>query len=209
MSATRPAIEFSIGIIASAARAVGDGREGVLEACAGQRRHLRIGVAAGDVGIGAGLSLIGDKFGHASSSSLARGAQRVEVAFRIHRRRGFVQQRGVDAHAVLQRAELFEPFASLERRGGQADESLERRATKGVNAEMMIVRPLAKGRAGAREIERAKAIRAIFGCRPSSRRWDRLPPGERQGRRGSPMSTRRIARAAPSAAPIAPLGRNG
>ena len=49
-------------------RAVGDGREGVLEAGARQRRHQRIGVAAGDVGIGARLPLIGDEFGHASPS---------------------------------------------------------------------------------------------------------------------------------------------
>ena len=57
MSATRPAIEFSIGIMPSSALPVLHGGERVLEGGAGQRLPVRIDVAAGDVGVGAGLAL--------------------------------------------------------------------------------------------------------------------------------------------------------
>ena len=46
-----------------------DGLDRVLEGAAGQGIHVGIGVAAGLVGIGAGLSLKGDAFGHVVGSS--------------------------------------------------------------------------------------------------------------------------------------------
>ena len=61
MSATRPAIEFSIGIMPRSADAVLQRGEGVLERRAGQRRAVGIIVEAGDVRIGAWLALIGDR----------------------------------------------------------------------------------------------------------------------------------------------------
>ena len=143
MSATRPAIEFSIGIMPSAARSLGHRREGVLEARAGQGRQMRIGVAAGDVGIRARLSLIGDLRVTFASCSRAAARSAVEIAFRIHRSGGFVQQRRVDAHAGLERAQLLQPLALFERGGRQRDEALQRRAAKGVDADVLQTRPFA------------------------------------------------------------------
>ena len=72
MSATRPAIEFSIGIMARARRALVHRREGILEGRAGQRLPYRDGVPAGDVGIGARLALERNDLAHVMSSAHAR-----------------------------------------------------------------------------------------------------------------------------------------
>src|SRR5262245_39379428 len=63
-------------------------------------------------------------------------------------------QRHVDAHAGLERAQLLEPLALLQRRGRQRDEAFERRAAIGVKPEVVIERPLPPWRGGAGEIER-------------------------------------------------------
>ena len=62
----------------------------------------------------------------------------------------------VDAHAGLQRAQLLELLALLQRRGRQRDEALQRRAAIGVEADVVVERPVARGRGGAGEIERAQ-----------------------------------------------------
>ena len=67
--------------------------------------------------------------------------------------------RDVDAHAGLERAQLLELLAPLQRRRRQRDEALERRAAIGIKADVMIERPLAGGRRGAGEIERAQPRR--------------------------------------------------
>ena len=65
----------------------------------------------------------------------------------------------VDAHAVLQRAQLLEALALLQRRLRQADETVERAAAIGVDADMVIERALAIGRGGAGEIQRPQPAR--------------------------------------------------
>ena len=62
-SATRPAIEFSTGIMASSALPRLDRAHGGIEGRAGQRRHVGKGRAAGHVRIGPGLALEGDGVG--------------------------------------------------------------------------------------------------------------------------------------------------
>ena len=51
----------------------------------------------------------------------------------------------------------------LERRGRQRDEALERRAAIGIEADVVVERPLAPGRGGAGEIERAQSRSADSG----------------------------------------------
>src|SRR5260370_34734958 len=73
----------------------------------------------------------------------------------------------VDPHAGLQGPELLEFFLALERRGRQLDEALQRRAAIGIEADVMVARPIAPWRRGAREVQRAQPSRA-------DRRADRL-----------------------------------
>src|SRR6516164_1897176 len=70
----------------------------------------------------------------------------------------------VDAHSRFERAQLLEFFALLEWRRRQRHETRERRAAKGVKADMMIERPLAGGRRGAGEIKRAQPPRSNPGA---------------------------------------------
>ena len=90
-----------------------------------------------------------------------------EVGRRVDAARHGVDDGDVDPHAGLQRAELFELLLLLQRRGRQRDEALQRRAAIGVEADMMVARPVAVGRGGAGEIQRAQPARA-------DRRADRL-----------------------------------
>ena len=71
----------------------------------------------------------------------------------------------VDAHAGLERPQLLEPLALLQRRRRQRDEALQRRAAIGVEPDVMVERPVARGRGRAGEIERAQPPRR----RPASR----------------------------------------
>ena len=59
----------------------------------------------------------------------------------------------------------------FQRRGRQRDEALQRRAAIGVEADVMVARPLALGRGGAGEIQRAQPARATASPRPSPH-WD-------------------------------------
>ena len=81
-------------------------------------------------------------FGYPADMSMA-GA--VEVGGRVDAERDRVDDRHVDAHAGLERAELLELLALLERRRRQGDIALERRAAIGVEADVMIERPVARG----------------------------------------------------------------
>jgi hypothetical protein len=99
MSATRPAIELSIGIRdqvvdvghpagdrvvdrdhAVEGQAIAHGGEGVLEGATGQGLHARVDAAAGHIGIGAGKTLEGDGvgrvrgIGHGSDKAFSRAA---------------------------------------------------------------------------------------------------------------------------------------
>ena len=64
MSATRPASEFSIGIMARSASPLLDRGEAILEGRAGHRLGVGIDLAAGEVRIGAGLALEHDLLLH-------------------------------------------------------------------------------------------------------------------------------------------------
>src|ERR1700727_2594153 len=74
-----------------------------------------------------------------------------------------VAKRDVDRHASLQRPQLFEFLAPLERRRGQADKSPKRVAAIGVKTDVVQEAPLAPGSARAGEIERSQPRRTEFG----------------------------------------------
>ena len=142
MSATRPATELSIGIMPSSTSPEDDRREGILEGGAGQRLGIGIGLEAGDVGVGAGLALEGDPeprgglgLGHVRPSRISAGA--VELVRRVDPQRNGGDHGDVDAHAGLERAKLLQPLAPLERRGRQRDETLQRGAAIGIEADMV------------------------------------------------------------------------
>ena len=125
--------------------------EGVLEGRAGQRLHFGIHVAAGGVGVGAGLALEGNPVGlgwHGQvleSSSGKHFAGAFEVGGRIDAERHRADDLDVDPHAGFERAQLLQLLALFERGRRQRDEALERGAAVGVEANMVIERPLADG----------------------------------------------------------------
>ena len=170
MSATRPATEFSIGIMPSVGVAAADRGEGVLEGRARHRLVVRIDLARREVRIRARLALEDDLLGgrhdrsgtHAdvqvNGSSCSRQAdvavlnvampqdraRPLQVLGRVDAERHAVDDRHVDAHAGFQRAQLLEPLALFERRGRQADEPLERGAAIGIEADVVVERPVAR-----------------------------------------------------------------
>ena len=147
---------------------------------AGQRLGVRIGLADGDMGIGARLALERDfqlvAAGHgalvssrsAVCASICAGG--FEVAGGVDTERHAVDDGDVDPHAGLQRAQLLELLALLQRRRRQRDEALQRGAAIGVEADMMVERAVAIGRRGAGEIERAQPARGRSASRPPSPR---------------------------------------
>ena len=133
-----------------------DRGEGILEGRAGQRLVAGIGLRAGDVRIGPGLALECDflALAHERPDSMARARSKSSG---VSTPSGTLSTIGdVDAHAGFERAQLLELLAAFERRGRQRDEALERRAAIGVEADVMIERPLAGRRGGAGEVERAQ-----------------------------------------------------
>ncbi len=135
---------------------------------AGQRLHRRIHVAAGRVGIGARLALERDAVGLRSHVSLPScfakmAARALQVARRVDAQRHRVDDGRVDAHARLQRPQLLQFLAFFKRGRRQRDEARKRGAALGVDADMVIERPLAPGRGGAGEIERAQPARSATG----------------------------------------------
>src|SRR5262249_35777869 len=82
----------------------------------------------------------------------------LEVLGRVDAERYARDDARVDAHARLERAQLLELLALLQRRRGERDETRQRGAAKGVKPDVVIERALARGRPGAREIERAQAV---------------------------------------------------
>ena len=133
-------------------RAVLQRGERVLEGRAGQRLVVGKVLDAGDMRIGAGLALIGDRLRRRSSAFLRARAiarARAQILGRVDAERRDVDERDVDAHARLERAQLLEPLAHLQRRGRQRDEARERRAAIGVEADVVQQRrprPTARGR---------------------------------------------------------------
>src|SRR4051812_19482495 len=84
------------------------------------------------------------------------GAGCLQVLRRIDAERHRLNDCDVDAHAGFDRAELLQLLALLERRRRELNETLQRRAPIGVKSDVMMERPIARGRDGAGEIERAQ-----------------------------------------------------
>src|ERR1700716_1057466 len=83
-----------------------------------------------------------------------------KVGRRIDAARHRVHEGDVDPHAGLDRPELFELFLALQRGRGQRNETLQRCAAIGIEADMMVARPVAPGGRGARKVKRAQPPRA-------------------------------------------------
>ena len=168
MSATRPATEFSMGIMASFALPVFTAASASSKVAQGNASMSGIGVAGGQMRVGAGLALEGDfiqaRSGHGlvlgrrarSSAGFKKFPRPRKIGRSIDTERDSVNEADMDAHAVLQRAQLLELLAGLERRRRQADEALQRRAPISVDADMVVERTVAVRRGGAREIERSE-----------------------------------------------------
>src|SRR5215831_16723122 len=63
-----------------------------------------------------------------------------------------------DAHAGFERAQLLEPFALFEYPPRQGDKPLERSAPVGVEADMLVMRPLSPRHDRLAEIERPRRL---------------------------------------------------
>src|SRR5690349_2976499 len=77
------------------------------------------------------------------------GARLLQLLGRVDAERHRRDQRDVDAHAGLERAQLLELLAPLQRRGREPHEPLERVAAVGVEPDVMVERPVAVRRGGA------------------------------------------------------------
>ena len=67
-----------------------------------------------------------------------------EIVGRVDAERHRADDLDVDAHAGLERAQLLELLAPFQRRRGKRHEALQRGAAIGVEADMMVERPLAR-----------------------------------------------------------------
>jgi hypothetical protein len=134
MSATRPAMVFSIGIIARSDFALSKRVERILEGGAGQRLQIREHVTAGHVRVGAILALKGDAIGVNRSLdwSVLNAAhlagrndlpRTLKIGGSIDTQGNRVNDCHIDAHAILKRAKLFKRFAFFKRRGSEARQS--------------------------------------------------------------------------------------
>ena len=93
---------------------------------------------------------------YAQPAAASKAAGAFEVARRVDAERNATDQRHVDAHAGLERTKLLQALALFERRRRQGDVALQRFAAEGIEADMVIERPLAEGCGGAGEIEGAE-----------------------------------------------------
>src|SRR5262245_35586388 len=91
------------------------------------------------------------------STSRQHDAGGFEVVRRVDAERDRIHDRYVDPHAGFKRAQLLELFAPLQRRYGQANEPLERRAAVSVESDVVIERSVSMGRGRPGEIERPQA----------------------------------------------------
>src|SRR6201992_4017356 len=76
-----------------------------------------------------------------------------EVGRGVDAARDGVDDGDVDPHPGLQRAELLELLLLFEGRGRQGHEPLQRSPAVGIEADMVVARPVAIRRAGAGEIQ--------------------------------------------------------
>ena len=112
---------------------VAHGRERVLERVAGQRDHLGIGLPAGEMRVGSRHALEGDGVvrdrrrakARRSCAGLQDAARLLEIGRRVDAERDRVDEAHADAHAVLQRPQLLQALALLERARRQGGEPFE------------------------------------------------------------------------------------
>src|SRR5260370_38085189 len=79
-----------------------------------------------------------------------------EVGRRIDPARHRIDDGDIDPHPGFERPQLFELLLPLQRGGGERNEALQRRAAKGIEADMMEARPLAPGGGGAGKVKSAQ-----------------------------------------------------
>ena len=129
------------------------GGEGLLEGRARQARHRRKGGASGEIGIGAKRALEGDGAAgiahclglraRAGAARLEQRARAFEIGRSIDTEGNHVNEGHVDAHPRLQRAQLLQLLALLEPARRQLDEARQSGAAIGIDADVVIERPLA------------------------------------------------------------------
>ena len=146
-------------------RSVLYGREGVLEGRAWQRRQVGIIVDAGDMRIGPGFTLIGDRkrFVHARfpGASMMRARSRSSGASTPS---GAVSTRAISTRIPASSARNCSSFSRRSSgEGGSGDKSPERLAAIGVETDVVQKPALAPWRAGAGEVERPQPGRSEFG----------------------------------------------
>ena len=145
-------------------RAVLHGREGVLEGRARQRVQVRKVLGAGDMRVRPRFALISNGMCglHACFPGASMTRARSRSCGRVDAEGRRVDERDIDPHTRLQRPQLFELLAPLQRRRGQADKSPKRVAAIGVKTDMVQQAALAPGSAGAGEVERSQPGRTEF-----------------------------------------------
>src|ERR671910_1144106 len=87
-------------------------------------------------------------------------ARALQIVRSIDAERIGVNERHSDGEPGLERAQLLEALALLERARRQAGEALERRAAKRIDADVMVHRPGAARRARPGEVQRSAQARA-------------------------------------------------
>ena len=146
MSGTRPARLFSHGSMASSARPSRTASIAVSNDFARQRGHVRIGDAAGEVGIGAGHALEGDRCRSCARRRRERRGARVPGRPAYRRRTAPCSTRAqairMPASSARNCSRLLAPF---QRRFRQRDEARQRGAAVGIDADMVPARPVAPG----------------------------------------------------------------
>src|ERR1041385_2050115 len=162
MSATRPATEFSIGIMprsaspeeiaASASSKVAQG-----SGCASGYAST---IARCELAPGSPWNAIFFGVVMAPSSSRSAFCQYFAGGFEIGRRvdatRNSVDNGDIDPHPGLERPQLLEFFLPLQRRGRQRHKALQGRAAVRIEPDVVIARPVAMRGGGASEIQRAQ-----------------------------------------------------
>src|SRR5712671_395298 len=166
MSATRPATEFSIGIMprsaspeliaASASSKVGQGSG----SASGQAATMAIWEFAPGSPWNAIFMFVVMAPCISRSGFCQYLASGFKISGRIDAARHRVHDRDVDPHTRLDRPELLELFPQLQRGRGQRHKALQRRAAIGIKADVMVARPVAPGGCGTGKVKRAQPLRA-------------------------------------------------
>src|SRR5712675_2746321 len=184
MSATRPATEFSIGIMprsaspeliaASASSKVGQGSG----SASGQAATMAIWEFAPGSPWNAiffGLVVVLIMAPCISRSGFCQYLTRgFEISRRIDAERHRIHDCGVDPHSGFQRPELFELLALFQNGRRQLDEALQRLPPIGVEPDVMVARAVAVRRGGTGEIQGPEPLVAQRGAHELHDAWGRV-----------------------------------